>query len=67
VSAEKEAVVVIQTPDPLPNAEVYSNYLQRGEKYAVEVLAPAGTVASKGIAVTAKLKQFFLLAPASKT
>lgn len=47
---------------PLPNAEVYNNYLQRAKNYAISVLAPGGLVASKGITVTAKFKKFFLAA-----
>ena len=45
---------------PLPNVEVYNGYLQRGKKYAVEVLMPGGMGASKGTTVTAKLKKYML-------
>lgn len=46
---------------PLPNAEVYYGYLQRGKQYAISVLTSGGMVASKGVTVTAKLKKFFLV------
>jgi hypothetical protein len=45
---------------PLPNVELYVSYLQRGKSYAINVLAPGGMGASKGVTLTAKFKNFFL-------
>ncbi len=56
-AAKEEAV---PATGALPNVEVYNGYLQRGKKYAIEVLAPGGMVASKGTTVTAKLKKYML-------
>jgi hypothetical protein len=61
LGAAKTGIIISPAIGPLPNAEVYVGYLQRGKKYAVEVLAPGGMGASKGSTVTAKLKKYFLI------
>jgi hypothetical protein len=50
----------VAAPGELPNVEVYNDYLRRGKKYAIEVLATGGMGASKGTTVAAKIKKYFL-------
>lgn len=61
VTKEEPVVDGTQIPGALPNVEVYSNYIQRAKSYCINVLLPGGMSASKGVTITAKLKQFLLV------
>jgi hypothetical protein len=56
----------VAAPGELPNVEAYNGYLQRGKKYAIEVLATGGMGASKGLTITAKLKKYMLATAATE-
>ena len=47
-------------PTPLPNIDMYNNFLLRGKDYATRVLLPGGMSADKGCTVTSKLKKCLL-------